>query len=81
MTEIELQAELNDLRMSKEAQPLFEAVKRHIAENVAPITEEFFRLGEGRADRWSWVPGQLELLEGASSSASSFCFVLSIFPP
>ena len=60
MTEIELQAELNDLRMSKEAQPLFDAVKRHIAENVDPITEEFFRLGEGRADRWSWAPGQLE---------------------
>ena len=46
MTEIELQAELNDLRMSKGAQPLFDAVKRHIAENVDPITEEFFRLGE-----------------------------------
>ena len=60
MTEIELQAELNDLRMSKEAQPLFDAVKRHIAENVDPVTEEFFRLGEGRADRWSWAPGQLE---------------------
>ena len=53
MTEIELEAELNDLRMSKGAQPLFDAVKRHIAENVDPITEEFFRLGEGRADRWS----------------------------
>ena len=65
MTEIELQAELNDLRMSKEAQPLFDAVKRHIADNVDPITEEFFRLGEGRTDRWSWAPGQLELLEGA----------------
>ena len=71
MTEIELQAELNDLRMSKEAQPLFDAVKRHIAENVDPITEEFFRLGEGRADRWSWAPGQLELLEGAKNKAKA----------
>ncbi|MEI4507266.1 acyl-CoA dehydrogenase family protein [Sphingopyxis sp. CCNWLW253] len=71
MTEIELEAELNDLRMSKEAQPLFDAVKRHIAENVDPITEEFFRLGEGRADRWSWAPGQLELLEGAKDKAKA----------
>ena len=69
MTEIELEAELNDLRMSKEAQPLFDAVKRHIAENVDPIAEEFERLGEGRADRWSWAPGQLELLEGAKQKA------------
>src|SRR5262245_2903152 len=71
MTEIELDAELNDLRMSKEAQPLFDAVKRHIAENVDPITEEFFRLGEGRADRWSWAPGQLDLLEGAKNKAKA----------
>ena len=69
MTEIELEAELNDLRMSKAAQPLFDAVKRHIAENVDPITEQFYALGEGRADRWSWAPGQLELLEGAKEKA------------
>ncbi|KAB2853717.1 MAG: acyl-CoA dehydrogenase, partial [Sphingopyxis terrae] len=69
MTPIELEAELNDLRMSKEAQPLFDAVKRHIAEKVDPITEEFSRLGEGRADRWSWAPGQLELREGAKAKA------------
>ena len=31
--------ELFDLRMSDEAQPLLEAVKRHIAEKVEPITE------------------------------------------
>src|SRR3546814_20481483 len=71
MTEIELQSELNDLRMSKEAQPLFDAVKRHIADNVDPITEEFFRRGEDRADRWSWAPGQLELLAGAKNKAKA----------
>ena len=56
----DLEAELNNLAMSKEAQPLFDAVMRHIEENVAPITEEFYRLGEGRKERWSWAPGQLE---------------------
>src|SRR3546814_16747263 len=57
--------------MSKQAQPLFDAVKRHIAENVDPITEEFFRLGEARTDPWSWAPGQLELLEGAKDKATA----------
>jgi acyl-CoA dehydrogenase len=66
-----IEAELNNLGMSKEAQPLFDAVKKHITENVAPIEEEFNRLGQGRADRWSWAPGQLELLEGAKNKAKA----------
>ena len=65
------EAELNNLAMSKSAQPLMEAVKRHIAENVEPITEQFFRLGENRTDRWSWAPGQLELLETAKDKAKA----------
>ena len=65
------EAELNDLRMSDAVQPLLDAVKQHIADNVAPIAEEFYRLGEGRADRWSWAPGQLELLEGAKNKAKA----------
>ena len=66
-----IEAKLNNLGMSKEAQPLFDAVKKHIVENVAPIEEEFNRLGQGRADRWSWAPGQLELLEGAKNKAKA----------
>jgi len=62
-------SDLNNLAMSEEAVPLLEAVKKHIRENVEPITEEFFRLGEGRKDRWSWAPGQLELLDGAKAKA------------
>jgi acyl-CoA dehydrogenase len=65
----DLDAELNNLAMSKEAQPLFDAVMKHIEENVAPITEEFYRLGEGRKERWSWAPGQLELLQTAKDKA------------
>ena len=69
----EQEVELNDLRMSKDAQPLFDAVKKHIAENVEPILEEFARLGEEqkRVDRWSWHPRQLELLEGAKNKAKA----------
>ena len=67
----DLDPELNNLAMSKEAQPLFDAVKKHIEENVAPMSDEFFRLGEGRKDAWSWAPGQLELLEVAKNKAKA----------
>ncbi|NOR30148.1 acyl-CoA dehydrogenase family protein [Sulfitobacter sp.] len=60
---------MNNLEMSEKAKPLLAAVIKHIRENVDPITEEYFRLGEGRADRWSHAPGQLELLETAKKKA------------
>ena len=63
------QDELNDLRMSEKAMPLLEHVKRFVAETVNPMSVEFHKLGEGRADRWSYAPGQLELLEGAKDKA------------
>ena len=53
--------ELNNLAMSKEAQPLFDAVKKHIEENVAPITEEFF----------AWA--KAARIAGAGRPASSSC--------
>lgn len=43
-----LSADLYDLTMSEEVKPLLDAVRKHIAKNVDPITEEFYRLGEGR---------------------------------
>ena len=72
MSAIDQAAELNNLEMSEEARPLLDAVKKHIVENVTPITEEFYSLGEGRADRWSWAPGQLELLQEAKDKAKAF---------
>ena len=58
-----------DLRMSDDVRPLYEAVVSFIKNEVDPITEEFHRLGENREDRWSWAPGQLELLEQAKAKA------------
>ena len=58
-----------DLRMSEKVQPLYEAVKEFIRTEVDPITEEFYAMGVGRAERWSWAPGQLELLDGAKAKA------------
>ncbi|MEM8578418.1 MAG: acyl-CoA dehydrogenase family protein [Pseudomonadota bacterium] len=60
---------MNNLEMSEANKPLLDGVIRHIRDNVDPITDEFHRLGEGRADRWSYAPGQLELLEGAKQKA------------
>jgi len=50
---------LNDLRMSDKAMPLYTHVKRFIAETVQPMSEEYYRLGEGNPDRWQFAPGQL----------------------
>ena len=63
------QDDLNDLRMSEKSMPLLEHVRRFVKDTVDPMSEEFHKLGEGRADRWSYVPGQLELLEGAKNKA------------
>ena len=65
----DLQADLFQLAMSREAEPLMDAVKKHIADNVEPIQEEFSALEKEKEDRWSWHPKQLELLEGAKQKA------------
>jgi len=69
MTGMPSTVDMFDLRMSDDVQPLFEKVKKFIAEEVQPMSVEFFQLGEGRTDRWSYAPGQLELLEGVKSKA------------
>ena len=61
--------ELFNLAMSPEAQPLLDAVKKHIAENVDPITDEFYTLQKEKEDPWVWHPRQLELLECAKQKA------------
>ena len=69
MPGMESTEEMFDLRMSEGARPLFDQVKTFIEKEVQPITLEFFQLGEDRKDRWSWVPGQLELLDGVKAKA------------
>ena len=63
--------ELFNLGMSEAARPLLEKVKGFIADEVEPITAEYFALGEGRAERWSFAPGQLELLDGVKNKAKA----------
>ena len=63
--------DLNDLRMSDKARPLYEHVKRFITETVVPMSAEYDRLGEGNPNPWSFAPGQLEVLEVAKNKAKA----------
>ena len=60
-----------NLAMSESARPLYDAVKKFIADEVEPITKQFYELGEDREDRWSYTDGQLELLESVKNKARS----------
>jgi acyl-CoA dehydrogenase len=60
-----------NLTMSEHAVPLFEAVKAFIENEIEPITAEYYRLGEGRAEHWGYGEGQLELLEGVKAKAKA----------
>jgi acyl-CoA dehydrogenase len=60
-----------NLAMSARAVPLYEAVKAFIAAEVEPITAEFYRRGEGRADHWGYGDGQLELLQSVKDKAKT----------
>jgi acyl-CoA dehydrogenase len=60
-----------NLSMSEHAIPLYEAVKAFIVNEVDPITEEYYRLGEGRAEHWGYGEGQLELLDGVKAKAKA----------
>jgi len=65
------QDDLNDLRMSDKALPLYNKVKEFIKEVAEPASEEWHRLGEGRPDVWQYAPGQLEVLEAAKEKAKA----------
>ena len=69
MAGLETTVDMFDLRMSEKARPLYEQVKRFILEEVEPRTDEFFRLGEGRSERWGYGAGQLELLDSLKDKA------------
>ena len=69
MASADLEADLNNLVMGEEAQPLLDAVVNHCNTNVEPIQEEFHALDDEKDDPWSWHPRQLELLDGAKQKA------------
>jgi acyl-CoA dehydrogenase len=68
---LETNDEMFDLRISEGAKRLLARVKEFVKKEVEPITFEFFRLGASRAERWSWAPGQLELLDSVKAKAKA----------
>ena len=63
--------ELFNLGMSQNARPLFDKVQSFISEEIEPMSEKYFALGEGRAERFSFAPGQLELLNETKAKAKA----------
>lgn len=65
----EMNDDLFDLRMSDDARPLYDHVKKFIADVVDPMSVKFHELGKDKKDIWSYAPGQLETLEEAKDEA------------
>ena len=65
----EANKDLFNLTMSEQVQPLFEAVKAHIRDNVDPHSQEYFSLDKEKTDRWSFHPRQLEILDAMKQKA------------
>ena len=63
--------ELNDLRMSDQARPLYDHVESSSRTRSSRCRSEFYRLGESKTDRWSFAPGQLEVLQKAKDKAKA----------
>jgi acyl-CoA dehydrogenase len=63
--------ELYNLAMSEKARPLLERVKAFIHDEVEPASAEYFALGAAREDRWSYAPGQLDILDGLKAKAKA----------
>ena len=80
MAGLETTPEMFDLRMSEEVRPLFDAVKKFITEEVDPHTNEFFRLGEDREERWGYGEGQLELLDSLKTKAKAVSYTHLTLP-
>jgi acyl-CoA dehydrogenase len=63
--------ELYNLAMSESARPLLERVKTFIRTEVEPMSVEFRKLDASRTERFSYAPGQLELLDGVKAKAKA----------
>lgn len=61
--------DLNDLRMSEDALPLYEKVKKFVEDVATPTSQKFHDAGKDRANIWEYTPEQLELLEAAKQEA------------
>ena len=61
----------NNLGISEAARPLLSRVVTFLTEVIKPMSDGYDELGKGHQDRWTFAPGQLELLDAAKAEARS----------
>ena len=64
-------ADLNNLTMSEEAQPLLDAVKKFIAQDIDPQTPAYHEAAGEHGDRWSLSPRQERILSELKAKAKA----------
>ncbi len=67
----DVSVDLNDLTMSEEAQPLLDAVRKFIAEEVNVQAPEYFEAAAEHGDRWSLSPRQERILGELKAKAKA----------
>ena len=67
----DVSVDLNDLTMSEEAQPLLDAVRKFIAEEVNVQAPEYFEAAGEHGDRWSLSPRQERILGELKAKAKA----------
>ncbi|MEM5472795.1 acyl-CoA dehydrogenase family protein [Hoeflea sp. AS60] len=58
-----------DLGVTKHLQPILEAVRDMVRNEIMPLDEEFLTEVGSQGDRWSYTPRQTEILEGLKAKA------------
>ena len=67
----DLDADLNNLVMSEEAEPLLAAVKTFIRDEIAPQTPDYEAAAGEHGDRWSLSPRQESILDDLKGKAKN----------
>ena len=63
------QAKPMDLGITKHLQPILEAVRDMVRNEIMPLDEEFLAEVGSQGDRWAYTPRQTEILEGLKAKA------------
>ena len=71
MTALPTLPEMNDLRMSDGARPLYDKVVKFLRDEVEPVAPRFEELHHQRPGPWEWHEEQLEILERLKKKARS----------
>ena len=58
-----------DLGITRHLEPILEAVRDMVRNEIMPLDEEFLAEVGSQGDRWSYTPRQTEILEGLKSRA------------